>query len=259
MNQPQMNTTRNVTVTNNNPSVAVSDQARSDPDYQPATRPNKTTGPAPEPGQPYHAKGWGATGTTDTPPKSAVAYRANPAPETSVPAPTVAQPEQPTPSPVANPAAQGPPQPADDRVTTLEKQVANLGTLLSTVSTQLQQMTAFGGKPVLPGTANPNAPTPHLGSPVQGAAIPKIEGPAIPAPMKEGAGRYDKNAPRLPNQALMPELQPGEEELTQSQYIEKHFRARDLSLDQIAWMCHMESADVIDILKELGYQFADGT
>lgn len=266
MNQPQMTTTRNVTVNQGPPAVAVSDQARNDPDYKPAIRAPKTTGPPPEPGQPYHAQGWGATGTTDAPPKSAVAYRADPPADNPVPAAPPTQPEQPSPNAAPTPVASIEttpvvstqiPEAPGDRVSALEEQVKSLGTLLSTVSTQLQQMTTFGAQSPLPGTANPNAPTPHLGSAVQGSAVPKIEGPAIPAPSKM-ANKYDKDAPRLPNQALMPSLQPGEEDLTQSEYIEKHFRLRDLSIDQIAWMCHMEPVDVMDILKELGYQFSDG-
>lgn len=261
---------RTVTVNNTAPAVAVSDQARSVPDYQPSAAPKAVT--PPEPGQPYHSPGWGANGTHDAPPRTANSYRAEVKPEDmpDIPAdlmesnprngelapntPSAQAPVPPQQQQLTPPAT--PPSAPDDRVATLEQQVANLGTLLATVSAQLQQVTTSPVPPILPGTANPKAPTPHVGPTVQGTVAPKVEGPVIPKPT--AVERYDDSAPRLPNQAKIPQLQPGEEELSQAEYIEKHFRYRDLSIEQIAYMCHMTTVDVIEILKELGYHFVDG-
>lgn len=246
------NTPRTPKVTNTIPSVAVSDVARGS-NYTPTVRPNTTT-TAPEPGQPHHATGWGAQGTTDSPPRSAVS---SPTAEPPVIPPT--QPEQPSPNaaPPTPPAplpAQATPE-SSDRVAALEQQVSNLSTLLATVSNQLQNVTP-PTPAVLPGTANPMAPRPHVGSTVQGTVFQKVEGPAIPLPSAKPI--YDMNTPRLPNQARIPELQPGEETMSDADYIEKHFRLRDISIDQIAYMTRLEPQEVIDILKEMGYQFSDG-
>lgn len=245
-------------VTNNTP-TAVSDQARQDPDYSLQTREDRTTNP-PAPGEVYHATGFGARGTDGTPPQGATAYR-NDAPTSDVPAthprdnevatntPSV-QPAQPV---VQQPALQVTPQTeSPDRVTTLETQVSNLGTMLATVSAQLQQLN--NNPPQLPGTANPLAPKQHAGSTVQGVT-PRTEGPVIPKPT--GMTVTDA-ANQDPLRLAGLELRSGEDGLTTAEYIEKHFRARDMSNDQIAYMCRMDASEVVAILKELGYQFNDG-
>lgn len=270
----------NVQVTDKTP-TAVSDQARQDPSYKPQVRANRPTGEAPTPGEPYHAStaGFGALGTDGTPPpKSALHYR-NDVPQgmTTTPQvprlgdmlpnnadsvmrqpavlqPPVIQPSQTTqvdlsPQTTANLQA---PDGLSERVTSLETQITSLGTLLATVSNQLQ--TINGAATTLPGTANPLAPQHHAGSAVQTAA-PRVTGPVIPEPMKEQAISADKQDP-LKLAGL--ELQPGEENLTTKEYIEKHFRMRDLSIDQIAYMARMEPQEVIEVLKQLGYQFQDG-
>lgn len=265
---------RTPTIATGAPSTAVSEQARSDPEYRPPTREARTTSP-PVPGEPYHAKGWGATGTDGTPPpRSATTYR--PAPNTAVDQaaanvidlnpPTAQTPKTPAPGPAPEPPSPiAHPQPVTpsqqpvqttagvDRVAALENQVANLGTLLATVSNQLQNVA--GGVQAAPqGTANPMAPIHHVGSAVQ-RSVPRVEGPVIPRP--DPAKIEDKNAPKLPNQSKMPTLQSDEEEMSQADYIEKHFRMRDLSITQIAWICNMTDKDITDVLVELGYQLPD--
>jgi hypothetical protein len=264
------------TVAAGSPSAAVSDLARSDPEYRPPTRAAAPGEPAPVPGEPFHSKrGWGATGTDGTPlPRSSTVYRS---PVSAIdqaaadvidlaptPPPTQPEPEQPLPN--ATPVIPLTPEPRvtqvelppqtvqPDRVAALENQVTNLGTLLATVSQQLQQVTAGGLASPLPGTANPMAPTHHVGSAVQ-RAVPRIEGPVIPAP--NPAALVEKNGPKMPNQSPIPTLKEGEESLTQAQYIENHFRMRDLSIAQIAYMCNMTEKDVTDILVELGYQLPE--
>jgi hypothetical protein len=280
MNQTQP---RTPVVTAGAPSTAVSDQARSVPEYQPSTRQASSTPNPPEPGQPYHAQGWGGKGTDGAaPPRTARAYPATPAPSlattnelktqaTELPnpvqtaAPQVAPVVQPATTPANTPVSPptlGMPQattPApvnDDRITNLETQVGNMGTLLATISNQLQGIVPNVAQVPNPGTANPLAPQHHAGPAVLGA-VPRTEGPVIPKPDPNVNRAEDMNIPRLPNQARMPVLQPGEDALTQAEYIEKHFRARDLSIEQIAWMCHMDDKDVTDVLKELGYQLPE--
>ncbi len=237
----------------NNASTAVSDQARQDPDYSLQTREARTTSP-PAPGEPYHATGFGARGTDGTPPQGATAYRNDvPSPATvDEPRNSELAPNTPSAQPVVQPQVTPTPTESPDRVSTLETQVANLGTMLATVSAQLQQLNNTPAQ--LPGTANPLAPKPHVGSAVQGV-VPRTEGPVIPKPTGVTVTDAAKQDP-LRLDGL--QLQPGEENLKTAKYIEKHFRARDMSNDQIAYMCRMSADEVVAILKELGYVFSPG-
>src|SRR5260221_142194 len=89
---------RSPTVAAGSASVAVSDQARSDPSYNSGTAaPAQTSQQAPEPGQPFHrTAGFGAQGTDGAPPRSALAYRPEDAQTSSAATTTpVVPPEQP--------------------------------------------------------------------------------------------------------------------------------------------------------------------
>jgi hypothetical protein len=282
MDQPRV---ANVTNAANKQGTAVSDQARTAEDYQPPVRENKPT-PDPEaaPGNPHHARGWGAQGTTDRPPRSAITqppqagqvHDLTPAPQQAVPpvppvpvpplnrttqrATPPVQPAAPVVPPQQSPAPQFQIQQPDNsgEIEALKQQVSNLGTLLSTALAQLNTINPT--KPLQPGTAMPQAPTPHGGSdiPIHGR-VPRVEGPVIPKPIPGGVDRIsDPTIPRLPNQSKIPELTPEEENWTKTEYIEHHFRYRDLSIAQIAYMVQWDERDVIDALKEMGYQFVDG-
>lgn len=150
----------------------------------------------------------------------------------------------------------------DAKVNAIGDQVQNLSTILATFISSQQPATPAAGQsvngtntgnqlPVMPGVGAPMAPTPHLPSNPVVAKAPDPNQPVIPKP--------DPNNPGGTGEGVRVYVETEEDRaLNDYDWIEKHFRLRDLSVDQMALALRWDPAEVITVLKDRGYQFPDG-
>jgi hypothetical protein len=146
------------------------------------------------------------------------------------------------------------------KVDSLAESVANLATIVSAVASKQS-----GTLPPVPGgnipvngtnTGNQSAPmgigvgapfAPQPTQTAQGVPTAPPKGPVIPEPSTTpvaGVGSYVETEE--------------DRQLDDHSWIEKHFRYRDLSIDQMAAALRWDSSEVIKVLKEKGYQFPEG-
>jgi hypothetical protein len=102
----------------------------------------------------------------------------------------------------------------------------------------------------MPGTGAPLAPTPHLPDNQLVAEPTDPNADVIPAPTPGGASV---------NTGVRTYVETEEDRaLNDNDWIDKHFRLRDLSVDQMALALRWDPTEVINVLKQRGYQFPDG-
>lgn len=105
--------------------------------------------------------------------------------------------------------------------------------------------------PVMPGTGAPLAPQPHLPNNPVTATPPDPNAPVIPKP--------NPNNPGNTGVGVRTYVETEEDKaLNDNDWIEKHFTLRDLSIDQMALALRWDPVEVIQVLKDRGYQFPDG-